>query len=113
MPVHFTVASYDAKPFDFERVDHLTKLEELLPKAGTTQCAELLQSSFDSKKMDFSTVFNTSNGFVNTVTKAYNNHHHLIFKFVFSLLLVSLICIYFIMIRPDDVWIAILSQFSF
>ncbi|KAF9484828.1 hypothetical protein BDN70DRAFT_797078 [Pholiota conissans] len=34
------------------------------------------------------------NGFVNTVTEAYNQHRHLI-------------------IRPDDVWMAILSQFNY
>jgi hypothetical protein len=79
MPVHFKVASHDAQPF--ERVSHLTKPEELLVKAGTTQCAELLQSSFVSKGVDISTVFGTTNGFVNTVTTAYNKHHHLILKF--------------------------------
>ena len=80
MPVHFTVASHDAEPFDSERVNHLTKPEELLTKAGATQCAELLQSSF-AKGVDFSTVFGTGNGFVDTVTSAYNRHNHLIFKF--------------------------------
>jgi hypothetical protein len=80
MPVHFTVASHDVQPF--ERVSHLTKPEELLLKVGTTQCAELLQSSFVSKGVDLSTVFGTANGFVDTVTSAYNSHHHLIFKFV-------------------------------
>jgi hypothetical protein len=79
MPVHFKVASHDAQPF--ERVSHLTKPEELLAKAGTTQCAELLQSSFASKGVDISTVFDTTNGFVDTVTTAYNKHHHLILKF--------------------------------
>ena len=109
MPVHFTVASHDAQPF--ERVSHLTKPEELLTNAGTTRCAELLQSSFVGKGVDLSTVFGTTNGFVNTVTSAYNMHHHLIFKFV-NLLHVSLIFID-VIIRPDDVWIAILGQFNF
>ncbi|KAI9237867.1 MAG: hypothetical protein BYD32DRAFT_415341 [Podila humilis] len=35
-----------------------------------------------------------NNGFVDTALKAYNEHHHLV-------------------IRPDDAWIAILSQFNF
>ena len=109
MPVHFTVASHGAQPF--ERVNHLTKPEELLTEAGTTRCAELLQSSFVSKEVDLSTVFGTTNGFVDTVTSAYNRHHHLIFKFV-DLLHVSLIFID-VVIRPDDVWIAILGQLSF
>ena len=113
MPVHFRVASHKAQPF--KGVSHLrvTKPEELLTKAGTTKCAELLQSSFVSKgsEVDLSTVFSTANGFVNTVITAYNGHHHLVFKSV-NLLHVSLIFIDAI-IRPDDVWIAILGQFSF
>jgi hypothetical protein len=108
MPVHFTVVSHDAQPI--ERVSHLTKPEELLTKA---RCAELLQSSFVNKGVDLSTVFGTTNGFVHTVTTAYNRHHHLIFKFV-DLLHVSLIFTDVIITgRPDDVWIAILGQFNF
>ena len=84
MPVHFTVASHDARPF--ERVNHLTKPEELLANAGTTPCAELLQSSFVNKGVDISTVFGTANGFVDTVITAYNGHHHLILKFAKLLL---------------------------
>ena len=109
MPVHFKVASHDARPF--ERVNNLTKAEELLRNAGTTQCAELLQSSFVGKGVDLSTVFRTTNGFVDSVTSAYNGHHHLTFKFV-NLLHMSPIFID-IIIRPDDVWIAILCQFNF
>ena len=84
MPVHFTVASHDARPF--ERVNHLTKPEELLTNARITPCAELLQSSFASKGVDISTVFGTANGFVDTVITAYNGHHHLILKFAKLLL---------------------------
>ena len=79
MPIHFTVASHDSQPF--ESVNHLTKPEELLTNAGTTPCAELLQSSFVNKGVDISTVFGTANGFVDTVITAYNGHHHLILKF--------------------------------
>jgi hypothetical protein len=87
MPVHFTVASHNAQPIEGAS-GRITKLEDLLRK--TTPCAELLQSSFVRKGVDLSTVFRTSNGFVDTVTSAYNKHHHLIFKFV-NLLHVSLI----------------------
>ena len=78
-PVHFTVASHDAQPF--ERVNHLTKPEELLTNAGTTPGTELLQSSFVTRGVDISTVFGTANGFVDTVITAYNGHHHLVLKF--------------------------------
>ena len=114
MPVHFTVASHDALPL--ERVSHLKKPEDLLIRSGQTKCVELLQSSV-SKGVDLSTVFGTANGFVDTVTSAYNRHHHLIFRFVNLLRMSeSLIFInvqYNVIIRPDDVWIAILGQFNF
>ena len=110
MPVHFKVASHKAERF--ERVSHLTKPEELLIKEGKTPCAELLQSSFVSKGVDLSSVFRTTNGFVDTVITAYNHHHHLIFKFVTPLLLFIGSLIIIVIIRPDDVWIAILGQFN-
>ena len=112
MPVHFKVASHDAQPI--ERASHLTKPEELLAKTRTPRCAGLLRSSFVSKGVDLSTVFYTTDGFVNTVTTAYNSHHHLIFKFVNPLACVIDSFIFIdIIIRPDDVWIAILGQFNF
>ena len=102
MPVHFTVASHDAQPF--EKVSHLTKPEELLIRRGKTQCAELLQSSFVSKGVDLSSVLSTTNGFVDTVIKAYNTHHHLIFKFVTPLAcFIDSLIIIDVIIRPDDV----------
>ena len=61
--------------------NHLTKPEELLTNAGTTLCAELLQSSFDGRGVDISTVIGTTNGFVDTVITACNGHHHLVLKF--------------------------------
>ena len=107
MPVHFTVASHDAQPF--QSFNDLTNPEDLLTNAGTTPCAELLQSSFISRRLDMSMVSGTTNGFVDTVITAYNRHHHLILKF--AKLLVSLIFTDLV-IRPDDVWIAILNQFN-
>ena len=55
-------------------------------------CKELLQSSFETNEhMNISA---SSNGFVASAITAYSRHHHL-------------------RIRPDDVWTAILTQFSF
>ncbi|KAL9586671.1 MAG: hypothetical protein Q9212_000740 [Teloschistes hypoglaucus] len=54
------------------------------------QCKELLQSSFEKH----STIEASPNGFVHGAITAYNHHHALL-------------------IRPDDVWFAILSQFNF
>ncbi|KAF8803973.1 hypothetical protein BYT27DRAFT_7225460 [Phlegmacium glaucopus] len=98
MPVHFKVASHDAQSVRGPKTNSPTMPEELLGrtwgvKAKTTRCAELLQSSFVNKG-SLANVLGRNNGFVDTVTLAYNEHHHLI-------------------IRPDDVWIAILGQFNF
>ncbi|KAJ7119256.1 hypothetical protein C8R43DRAFT_1152464 [Mycena crocata] len=46
------------------------------------------------KKLVISNLVPSNNGFVHTVINAYNDHHALI-------------------LRPDDVWLAILSQFNF
>ncbi|KAF8817143.1 hypothetical protein BYT27DRAFT_7247691 [Phlegmacium glaucopus] len=99
MPVHFTVASHDAWPVNLTATSNsITKPEELLHRTWgvnlETRCAELLQSSFVNNGSDLSNVLDKANGFVETVTLAYNEHHHLT-------------------IRPDDVWIAILGQFNF
>lgn len=52
--------------------------------------SQVLGSSFDPRQK----VYQKQNGFVDTVLQAYNGHYNL-------------------MIRPDDVWIAIISQLSF
>lgn len=52
---------------------------------------DILHSSMPS--VPFTDVMPQSNGFVHTVLKCYNEHHALI-------------------IRPDDVWLAIMTQFS-
>lgn len=59
------------------------------------KCSEVFQSSFDQEAdEDSQNIIPYPNGFVNTVVKCYNTHHALI-------------------IRPDDVWLAILTQFNF
>ncbi|KAI4252081.1 MAG: hypothetical protein L6R42_008116 [Xanthoria sp. 1 TBL-2021] len=55
------------------------------------ECKAILQSSFGSKLQ--ASIQNSSNGFVHGAIQAYNHHHHL-------------------RIRPEDVWFAVLSQFS-
>ena len=55
-------------------------------------CKELLQSSFETN--EHVNISASSNGFVASAITAYSRHHHL-------------------RIRPDDVWTAILTQFSF
>ena len=54
------------------------------------QCREILQSS---KYADDAVILPAANGFVKTVIRAYSYHHHLV-------------------IRPEDIWFAIISQIS-
>ncbi|KAI9865668.1 MAG: hypothetical protein M1813_002126 [Trichoglossum hirsutum] len=93
MPVTFNPAAHGASPI---RISPSVKTsEELLSYSCPSEhkkCVEHLQSSFDDITPD-SNIFSSPNGFVNAVIQAYSHHHHLV-------------------IRPDDVWIAILSQFS-
>ncbi|KAJ6562593.1 hypothetical protein B0H19DRAFT_1260158 [Mycena capillaripes] len=128
MPVSFSVADHPAVPVALTtaEIDGLTP-ELLLAQACRHQyqtTGEILRSSFtadeppsDSKpslkhrlsklnpfskskpeaiavSLPTSGLIPTANGFVQTVILAYNKHHNLI-------------------IRPDDVWIAILTQFNF
>lgn len=55
---------------------------------------ELLQSSLDHAVVSNGAVIHQPNGLVHTLLKAYCSHHA-------------------VSIRPDDVWLAILTQFSF
>ncbi|KAK3313368.1 hypothetical protein B0H66DRAFT_565943 [Apodospora peruviana] len=64
-------------------------LTHLLPSTRPS----LIQSSFQSSSFP-PVLLPDRNGFVHTITTSYNKHHH-------------------VTIRPDDVWMAIISQFSF
>ncbi|KAH9483648.1 hypothetical protein JR316_0003118 [Psilocybe cubensis] len=107
MPVTFSPASHPLKAFEPEYLSwHSRKADggispRIILKDACynqyRQSDEILQSSFDNLHEDSKTddihIIPQSNGFVNTVTEAYNNHRALV-------------------IRPDDVWLAILTQFS-
>jgi len=76
--------------------DKKTAPEKLLEGACEQQyrkCAELLQSSIP-KEVDVSDIVPQRNGLVHTLLEAYNEHRALV-------------------LRPDDVWVAIVTQFSF
>ncbi|KAF8172278.1 hypothetical protein BJ912DRAFT_994147 [Pholiota molesta] len=96
-PIYLKVADVAPRP--------LTPLyqKEVLPETllrntwgneGQNRCriGTLLQTSFDPEQLK--TVRPERNGFIGTVLTAYGQHHHLI-------------------IRPDDIWLAILTQFNF
>ncbi|KAK5745779.1 hypothetical protein LTR17_001281 [Elasticomyces elasticus] len=72
--------------------DHAREILRYACPRDQRKCLELLQSSFDG---DVPPAFlPTSNGFVNAGITAYSRHHHLV-------------------IRPEDIWNAILTQLSF
>jgi hypothetical protein len=77
---------------DPEKVETRQKKEkhvaEYLSQYRENKCTRILQGT------DFKGAFPNSNGFVNTVVESYNHHHNLV-------------------IRPDDIWTAIIIQFSF
>ena len=71
----------------------LALLRAVAEKQGEL-CAELLYSSLPPSSDAILDIIPQRNGFVHTVIEAYNRHRALI-------------------VRPDDVWLAILTQFSF
>ncbi|KAJ6563936.1 hypothetical protein B0H19DRAFT_1140059 [Mycena capillaripes] len=107
MPVTFSVANHPAKPARLDAADGLTG-EQILHAASRNRyqdkIAEVLQFSLSDSTLGPGSDRNLAvkitrlqpkrNGFVGTVISAYNEHHALI-------------------LRPDDVWIAILCQFNF
>jgi len=113
MPVTFKVAAHDSESFDsgqrFRPSLNVVKPADVLRTtwaAGTetynheTQstsglsCKDLIQSSLqESTSADLKNYSPQNNGFMQSIVTAYNRHHNLV-------------------IRPDDVWIAILSQFN-
>ncbi|KAJ7237420.1 hypothetical protein C8J57DRAFT_1144396 [Mycena rebaudengoi] len=98
MPVTFFVAPHSANSVNVGRAAEGFTAREILAAACPQQnekAKEILQFSFstgpDARSYN---LLPNNNGFVRTVIKAYNGHHALV-------------------IRPDDVWLAILSQFNF
>ncbi|THU99977.1 hypothetical protein K435DRAFT_964264 [Dendrothele bispora CBS 962.96] len=95
MPVSFCPASHRVESIAFPQ--NSSKTNNALSILNQTspphllKCKELLQSSFDDANSEF--VVGRPNGLVMTLSEAYSNHHA-------------------VSIRPDDVWIAILTQFS-
>ncbi|KAF7952956.1 hypothetical protein EAE96_006178 [Botrytis aclada] len=63
-------------------------LKDLAPKPNST----IIQSTFNEEIA--SKILPSGNGLVHTCLEAYNHHRHLV-------------------LRPDDIWIAIVTQFSF
>ncbi|KAK6341409.1 hypothetical protein TWF696_008485 [Orbilia brochopaga] len=86
-PEQFRFSKYRAK-------DAAGVLRLPLQKGVPYKCKDLMESSFTDEVMNSRNIHPSSSSFVNSAINAYSYHHHLV-------------------IRPDDVWITILTQFSF
>ncbi|TGO37124.1 hypothetical protein BHYA_0105g00150 [Botrytis hyacinthi] len=111
MPVTIKVAKHDAEPFlpnwrDSPQPGFRTKaapvqdpdrsflrdlLQDLAPKDSKSN-STIIQSTLTEEIA--SKIFPSGNGLVHTCLEAYNQHRHLV-------------------LRPDDIWMAIVTQFSF
>lgn len=91
MPVTIKVASHEANlvTTGARRVEYP---KQVLKKFGKRDQCEILQSSLDNDSIP-PNLLARYNGFVDSVTEAYNQHHHLA-------------------IRPEDIWLSVISQFS-
>lgn len=92
MPVTFKVADHAASPIRLYRGPNTA--ESILKGAArnaTENLQEVLQCSIHAS--DVPKIIPSPNGFVYTCIQAYNSHQNLV-------------------IRPDDIWMAILTQFS-
>lgn len=89
MPVTFRTAAHSASPLSSKEYTP----GEILTTASrdvASEVEEILQSSFGAANTTHGNIIPRRNGFVDTVIAAYSTHHALV-------------------IRPDDVWIAILA----
>lgn len=93
MPVSFSPSRVAGRHFELGKSSNISPSELFgrLGKGQPQKAGELFQSSFPQSIID---IHPNSNGLVNTIVQAYNKHHALV-------------------LRPDDVWIGILTQFNF
>jgi Domain of unknown function (DUF4419) len=94
MPVTIKVSKKNAEPVNQKYHTIATSGKQFLKKVASScadQCVDIIQYSLEKKAG--TTLLPSTNGFVYSVTMAYNHHHNLT-------------------IRPEDVWLAILTQFS-
>lgn len=96
MPITFHPATHKASQLPTWSRSFAESPEDLLQKRSFKEhenCERIIQSSFSDSDLSNCTVKASDNGFVRAAIDTYNRHHNLI-------------------IRPDDVWLAILTQFN-
>ncbi|KAF2166254.1 hypothetical protein M409DRAFT_66756 [Zasmidium cellare ATCC 36951] len=93
MPITAQIARHAANPLRMTKERSDTDLFSGSCEQESENCKEIIQSSFTKSVLRKHHVVSSANGFVNAALTAYSSHHHLI-------------------LRPDDIWFAILSQLS-
>jgi hypothetical protein len=99
MPITITVAKHGAQEFQapglIRKAKRSETAEELLQASVRKQDNEKFDAMIQSSFSDISSknVYAVDNGFLRAAIAAYNRHHHLI-------------------IRPEDIWNSILTQFA-
>ncbi|RVD85536.1 uncharacterized protein DFL_003856 [Arthrobotrys flagrans] len=94
MPVTLYPSTVKPEECKYTRANsHADILRIPLQKGVPYECKEVFQSTFNQELVDSRKIHPSSSSFVYAAMRAYNYHHHLV-------------------IRPDDVWITILTQFS-
>lgn len=88
MPVRFTVAPHLANTVK-EYTEPATSAYDFLQRVrgdrNTGSCAQFLQGQTSPPTNDSLSIRPEENGFVQTIIKAYNDHHHLVIRYVSKL----------------------------
>ena len=95
MPVTFKVASHEASAVRYQSLQNKDPqgILKQLSQPQYEECQEVFMSTYSDPKARNGYLETSCNGFVNSAIQAYNQHYNLVLK-------------------PDDVWLAILSQFN-
>jgi hypothetical protein len=94
MPVTVQINAHPAEPWPKSKASSASQLLEHASPRHYRRCQKIIQTSFDTAQLDSSHISASDNGFVWAAYHAYSTHHHLV-------------------IRPEDIWFAVLSQLSF
>lgn len=85
MPIRFTVATHPANVVK-ESTEPATSAYDFLQRVrggrNTGWCAQFLHGQTSPPATDFASIRPEENGFIQTVIKAYNDHHHLVIRYV-------------------------------
>ncbi|KAK6822741.1 hypothetical protein PG987_014286 [Apiospora arundinis] len=94
MPVTVSVVNHPATSWEQGRIDNSEVLLKECSLHSHDHCRRITQDSFRRRDLRESHISASKNGFVWAAYHAYSTHHHLV-------------------LRPEDIWFAILTQLSF